>query len=165
MDNKVRIEFTIRNSEEDKGILQSILNYVLSFDTIHGLMHVPVEESSNLEVIEQYELKNNKLRYDLVPWGSFEKVVEVITKGAKKYGIDNWKIVPSNIFDAALMRHYVSYKKGIHIDPQWNLPHLAHLVCNGLFLLWKEILVINIEKRGELKSNEASKEMEKGGSH
>lgn len=164
MDSKIRIEFIIRNSEDDKGILQSILNYILTYDEIRGLMNVPIEELNNLKVIEQYELKNNKLRWDLVPWGSFEKVVEVITKGAKKYGIDNWKMIPSNIFDAALMRHYVSYKKGEHIDFQWNLPHLAHLVCNGLFLLWKECLVIEIEKRGELKSNEASKEMEKGGS-
>ncbi len=110
-----------------------------------------------------YLEKNNKLRYDLVPWNAFEQVVKVITEGAKKYGVDNWKMISSEVFESALMRHFVSYKKGEHIDSQWNIPHLAHLICNGLFLLQKEILIINIEKRGELKSNEASDKMEQGG--
>lgn len=117
------------------------------------------------EIQKRYNQKNNKLRWDLVPWDAFEKVVEVITEGAKEenYGIDNWKTVPSNIFDAAMIRHYVSYKKGERYDSRWNLSHLAHLTCNALFLLWKEILAVNIEQKGELKSNEALEELDYGG--
>ena len=45
----------------------------------------------NKEIQKRYNQKNNKLRWDLVPWNAFEKVVEIITEGAKKenYGIDN----------------------------------------------------------------------------
>jgi len=112
--------------------------------------------------LEFYKEKDKKLRWDLAPWKAFEKVVEVITKGAQKYGEDNWKLINSEVFDAAMMRHYVSYKNGERYDNQWNLTHLSHFVCNAIFLLWKEELIINIEKRGELKSNEASKNLENG---
>ena len=112
---------------------------------------------------EFYKEKDKKLRWDLFPWNSVEKVVEVITKGAEKYGVDNWKMINSNVFEAAMIRHFVSYKKGERFDKQWNLTHLAHLACNAIFLLWKELLVIEIEKRGELKSNEASEKNKKGG--
>ena len=132
--------------------------------------------SINKKYQEKYQQKNNKLRWDLAPWNAIEKIIEVITEGAKEenYGIDNWKTVSSEIFDAAMIRHYVSYKKGERYDKRWMLTHLAHLACNAVFLLWKELLVIEIEKRGilkilevgkrgELKSNEASKEKFEGG--
>ena len=45
-----------------------------------------------------------------------------------------------------MIRHYVSYKKGERYDSRWNLTHLAHLACNAIFLLWKELLLINIEE-------------------
>jgi len=106
----------------------------------------------NEEIQKLYNQKNNKLRWDLVPWDAFEKVVEVITEGAKKenYGIDNWKTQPSSMFDAAMIRHYVSYKKGERYDNRWNLTHLAHLACNAIFLLWKELLLINIEEKNNM---------------
>ena len=115
------------------------------------------------KIKELYEKKNEKLRWDLVPWNAFEKVVEVITEGAKKYGVDNWKSINSNVFEGAMLRHFVSFKKGERFDSQWNLSHLSHFVCNAIFLLWKEELSINIEKRGELNSIEASEKINKGG--
>ena len=107
---------------------------------------------SKKDILEKYKLKNKKLRWDLAPWEAFEKIVEVITYGAKEenYGVDNWKLVSSDVFDAAMIRHYVSYKKGERYDSRWNLTHLAHLGCNLVFLLWKELMVINIEQKGEL---------------
>ena len=115
------------------------------------------------DIMDIYNEKNNKLRWDLVPWNTIKEVVKVITKGADKYGIDNWKTVPSNIFEAAMMRHFISYKEGEHIDLEWNLPHLAHLACNAIFLLWKELLILNIEEeKGELKSTEALKNLKDG---
>lgn len=113
--------------------------------------------------IIKYKEKDKKLRWDLLPWNTIESIVKVITKGAEKYGIDNWKTINNNMFEAAMFRHFMEYKKGKHIDKQWNLPHLSHFVCNAIFLLWKELLVIEIEKRGELKSIEASEKNKNGG--
>lgn len=119
-------------------------------------------EFLNSKTFKEYQKKNKKLRWDLVPWEALEKVVEVITKGAEKYGIDNWKTVPNEIFEGGMLRHFISWKKGERYDKEWNFTHLAHFTCNALFILWKEIMSIKIEERGELQSNGASKEKENG---
>lgn len=99
--------------------------------------------------------KHKKLRFTLIPLEALEDVITVIQNGAEKYGIDCWKFLPVDIFEDALYRHYSEHLKGNYIDSEWNLPHLAHLIANGLFLLWKYKVLNNIENKGELKSNEA----------
>jgi hypothetical protein len=80
---------------------------------------------------------SEKLRWDLLPYDQLEKVVAVMTVGAKKYGDDNWQEVSKaeRRYFAALMRHAVAYKKGELLDPDDGLPHLAHAACCALFLL------------------------------
>lgn len=138
----------------DNNYIENIEEEFLEINNDKDLENVFIEK-----VLSKYNEKNNKLRWDLVPWNAFEKIVEIITEGAKEenYGVDNWKTQSSKLFDAAMIRHYVAYKKGERYDSRWNLTHLAHLACNALFLLWKELLVINIEnkEKGELKSTEA----------
>lgn len=81
-----------------------------------------------------------KLRFDLVPWLPFEEVVKVLGYGADRYGDNNWKEVKpfTDRYSAALMRHYSKWAQGERLDPESGLPHLAHLICDGLFLLYKE---------------------------
>lgn len=109
-----------------------------------------------LGIEDLYKHKDKKLRYDLVPWKALEKVVEVITEGSKEYGVDNWKSIDSSVFEAAMLRHFVSYKTGERYDKRWYFTHLAHLTCNALFLLWKELIVINIEEKNLLKGESNS---------
>ena len=55
-----------------------------------------------------------KLQYGLLPPHSLNDVVKVLTFGAQKYEIDNWKRVPEakrRYFDAA-NRHIWAYKTG-----------------------------------------------------
>ena len=84
---------------------------------------------------------SDKLRYDLLPPNAIEKIVKILTFGAKKYAPDNWKFVndwkPRYI--AALMRHLEAYRKGELIDPESGESHLSHMLCCGIFLLEKEI--------------------------
>lgn len=81
----------------------------------------------------------NKLLYNLLPSKELEQVVEVLTKGAKKYGIDNWKKCDDiTRYINALYRHLEAYRQGEMLDKEDNLHHLAHLVCNALFLLYFE---------------------------
>ena len=78
-----------------------------------------------------------KLQWTLMPFEQLEEVVRVLMKGAEKYGKDNWRNCDNiNRYKDALMRHVVSYNKGERNDPEDNLPHLAHVICNCLFLMY-----------------------------
>lgn len=84
-------------------------------------------------------VKNDKgkLQWSLMPFEQLEDVVRVLMAGAKKYGTNNWKKCDDiKRYKDALMRHVVSYCKGEALDCEDNLPHLAHAICNCLFLQW-----------------------------
>lgn len=80
---------------------------------------------------------DGKLQWSLMPFEQLEDVVRVLMNGAKKYSVDNWKKCDDvKRYKDALMRHVVSYIKGEQNDPEDNLSHLAHAICNCLFLQW-----------------------------
>jgi len=107
--------------------------------------------------MEGKKFDNEKLRYDLLPPFSIEKVVEILTFGAKKYSPNNWKYVENwkDRYIAALMRHLEAYRKGELLDPESDNYHLAHLLCCGIFLL--ELEIENKKEENEKKSNPSSK--------
>lgn len=73
------------------------------------------------------------LKEELCTW---EQIVEVFTKGAEKYGDNNWQQLKDakNRIYAALKRHF---KKGVN-EEDFGLPHAAHLVVCCIFLRWFE---------------------------
>lgn len=77
-----------------------------------------------------------KARWDLVPWDAVGAFVDVLTLGAAKYTDRNWEkgIQYSRLF-AATQRHLIAWWEGQDTDPESGRSHLAHAVCNGLFLL------------------------------
>lgn len=78
-----------------------------------------------------------KLQWSLLPFKQLEKVVKVLMNGMKKYSRDNWKKCDDvNRYKDALMRHITSYIEGEKSDPEDNISHLAHAICNCLFLMW-----------------------------
>lgn len=81
----------------------------------------------------------DKFRWDLLPYDAVEKIVEIMTYGAKKYSPNNWQKVESSRYIAALMRHIVAEIGGEDYDKESGFLHLAHAACNILFLLWKKI--------------------------
>ena len=84
----------------------------------------------------------NKLEYGLIPPLALKAIVEILTIGAQKYERDNWKHVPDGkrrYFDAG-MRHLWDSKCGEKYDEETNKSHLAHAICNLMFLLEKELL-------------------------
>jgi hypothetical protein len=83
---------------------------------------------------------NGKLRWDLLPLGPVEEVVEILTYGAEKYGPNNWQMVEDwrDRYFAALMRHLIAWRKGERDDKESGLPHLAHALCNLTFLRYLE---------------------------
>ena len=88
---------------------------------------------------------NGKLQWSLMPFEQLEEVVQVLMNGAKKYKKDNWKNCDDvDQYKDALERHVVSYIKGEKIDDVKKggdgLSHLAHAICNCLFLMYFDSL-------------------------
>jgi hypothetical protein len=81
-----------------------------------------------------------KPRWDLVPWQAMGEVVTVLTRGAEKYGDDNWRRVPRHRgrYLAALMRHVAAWASGHTHDDETGCHHLAHAACCALFLIERE---------------------------
>lgn len=78
----------------------------------------------------------SKARWDLLDYSFVAEGVDVLTFGATEYGENSWKSVPnaSERYFAALMRHIVSWRSGEKTDPQTGKSHLAHALCNLMFL-------------------------------
>jgi hypothetical protein len=56
------------------------------------------------------DVQKGKLRYDLVPWNAFKRVVQVYTKGAEKYAPRNWELGQDfNRVFASTMRHLMAW--------------------------------------------------------
>ncbi len=81
---------------------------------------------------------NGKVDWTLLQWKELEEVVEVLAFGANKYSRDNWKHVEPARYEKAAMRHLISYITGEKQDPESGKSHLAHLMCNVLFLMWND---------------------------
>ena len=81
-----------------------------------------------------------KLRWDLLPIDCVEDVVKILTFGAEKYTDNSWQEVENgkDRYFAALMRHLSASRQGELKDEESNLSHLAHAMCNVVFLLWLE---------------------------
>jgi hypothetical protein len=67
-------------------------------------------------------------------------VARVLTVGAKKYAVNNWKYVPNGKFRYinAAMRHLFAHMRGEMKDPETGENHLAHAICCLMFILDSE---------------------------
>jgi len=115
----------------------------ISIDGLVRRVAVAVQHSSeeSFEVNEQGGMKetSGKLRWTLLPLDALKEVVKVLEYGARKYSADNWQKVDKEKYKEALWRHWVAYNQGEKKDPETGLSHLAHLLCDGLFLLWFDL--------------------------
>lgn len=88
--------------------------------------------------IRGLKFDKDKLRWDLLPIDMIEKVVEVLTLGSVKYGDNNWQLVANGNerYYAAIMRHLVEWRKGNRLDNESGIDHMAHVICNAIFLMY-----------------------------
>lgn len=94
---------------------------------------------------EGVKYDNDKPRWGLLPLDQVEHVVDILTFGSKKYSDDNWKYVENageRYFDA-MMRHIKDYRTAkerenefLKYDSETGKNHLAHAICNALFLIY-----------------------------
>lgn len=75
-----------------------------------------------------------KLRWSLMDYKAMEPMIRVLMFGAEKYDDHNWKkgLDKTEILDCA-QRHLASLMDGELIDKESGLPHIGHLMCNGMF--------------------------------
>jgi hypothetical protein len=77
---------------------------------------------------------SDKPRFDLIPPHALQRVAELYTRGAAKYGENNWhKGIPSQQMLASAMRHMEAYRRG-----ETDEDHLAAVVWNVLALMQYE---------------------------
>lgn len=80
-----------------------------------------------------------KLQWSLLPIEPMEDVIKALMHGAKEYAPNNWMYVkPVERYLDAAMRHLTARIKGEILDSESGLPHLAHMICCGLFAIWHD---------------------------
>lgn len=97
-----------------------------------------IKEDNKMEEKNVTEAKDTKgkTRLDLVLPSAIEWLGRIRTYGVQKYkDPDNWKKVPKEQYIAAAMRHFEKYRAGSYFDEESGMPHLAHAMCNLMFLL------------------------------
>ena len=79
---------------------------------------------------------NGKLLYSLIPPETLKALAEVLTFGAQKYAPGNWAKIDNGEtrYLDALFRHLEAYRSGEDFDSESKLSHLAHCMCNVVFL-------------------------------
>lgn len=64
-------------------------------------------------------------------------LANVLTDGASKYGLNNWKeCKDTRRYEDALYRHLLQYLRGENIDSDSGHHHMLHIACNAMFLHW-----------------------------
>lgn len=105
----------------------------------------PITLGKHDVVTDGFKHDGGKPMLALVPPALIRAVGAVMTHGAKKYGVGNWKKVEVERYRHAMARHYCDYLEDPYgVDKDSGLPHLYHLACNVAFLL-------ELEKEGEQK--------------
>ena len=88
------------------------------------------------------EFKKNdssKPCFELLPIDLLYETNLVLRHGAQKYGINNWKKKEGFKYSRcynALLRHMMAWWSGENLDPETKYSHLAHAMCNLLFLTY-----------------------------
>lgn len=72
----------------------------------------------------------------LIDRTALEELARVLDFGKQKYDAHNWRggITWSRVIDSAL-RHLNAFNDGEDFDPESGLNHVAHAMCNCMFLL------------------------------
>lgn len=90
----------------------------------------------------------NKLRMDLLPVEWTVELSKVLTRGAEKYGDNNWqKGMEWSRCVGSLYRHLTKWQSGITFDSETQCHHLAHVAWNALALLTYQLEGVGVDDR------------------
>lgn len=74
------------------------------------------------------------VRFDLIDARAMFEMAKVLDHGAKKYGADNWRLIPVQDHLNHLLMHLFAYLAGDTTDD-----HLSHILCRATFALGVEL--------------------------
>ena len=100
------------------------------------VIQVEVDEKNGVrDTADRYN--EGKPRMSLIDAEAQLELARVLTAGAAKYSQDNWRKGMSwmSVCDS-LERHVAEWKKGVDHDDESRLHHMAHVMCNAMFLIW-----------------------------
>ncbi len=86
---------------------------------------------------EPQGIKNDtgKPAIDLIDAHFIEDVARVLTVGAEKYDVDNWKRgMALGKALGGVLRHTWAVLRGEYLDPETKLSHVAHAACGLMFV-------------------------------
>jgi hypothetical protein len=85
---------------------------------------------------EGLRFNEGKSKWGLLSWPALRELVAVLEFGARKYASWNWSkgLSWSECFES-LQRHLISWYQGEDKDPETGLSHIAHVMCNAMFLM------------------------------
>ncbi|KKN71189.1 hypothetical protein LCGC14_0423520 [marine sediment metagenome] len=107
-----------------------------------------------------FKFDKGKLRYDLIPTEAMKALATILTSGAEKYSDRNWEGGMSwqRVY-ASLMRHLVAFESGEDLDPESGELHMAHALCNVVFLVTYQMRPHLAEFDDRPKSNNGGSEV------
>lgn len=87
-------------------------------------------------LVKGLRFNNGKLSWGLLSWPALRELVKVLEFGAKKYASWNWSngLSWTETFES-LQRHLLAWYTGEEKDPETGLSHIAHVMCNAMFLM------------------------------
>lgn len=87
---------------------------------------------------------------------ALEDLGKVLEFGAVKYERGNWRngLSHTEITDS-LLRHLTAYLSGEDCDPETDLPHTGHILCNALFLAEMRVTHPELDDRSIKNKNES----------
>lgn len=79
---------------------------------------------------------DGKPRTELISPIAMIELAKVLTFGAKKYEARNWEkgLLYTRVI-GAILRHTWAYLRGETLDPETGLSHMAHVLCEAMFLV------------------------------
>jgi hypothetical protein len=77
-----------------------------------------------------------KRRWGLLSYPALGELVKVLEYGAKKYASWNWEkgLSFTDTFEC-LQRHAIAWYNGEDKDQETGVSHMAHVLCNAMFLM------------------------------
>lgn len=80
------------------------------------------------------DVQDDKPRFDLIPTEGLRRLAELYTRGAVKYGDDNWrKGQPLSRAYASLFRHLIQWREGDRAED-----HMAAVAWNAMAIMFYE---------------------------
>lgn len=85
---------------------------------------------------EGLRYNTGKLRFGLLSIPALWEIVKVLEFGAKKYAAWNWTkgLSWADCYNS-FQRHANAWYMGEDNDPETGLSHMAHILCNAMFLM------------------------------